>query len=64
MVRHIRDWCGAPRYIDAVICTHGGDDHSSGLREVIKSFKVGGIWMNRPWLCANLIISTPSRTGG
>lgn len=58
MVQHIRDWYGAPSYIHAVICTHGDDDHSSGLREVINSFKVGGIWMNRPWLYADLIIDS------
>ena len=58
MVQHIHDWYGAPKRIDAVICTHGDDDHSSGLREVIKSFKVGGIWMNRPWMYAELIIDS------
>ena len=58
MVQHIHNWYGAPRYIDAVICTHGDDDHSSGLREVIKSFDVGGIWMNRPWMYADLIIDS------
>ena len=58
MVGHIRKYYGNPRYIDAVICTHGDDDHSSGLREVINSFEVGGIWMNRPWLYANLIIGS------
>ncbi len=58
MVQHIHDWYGAPRYIHAVICTHGDDDHSSGLREVIKSFKVSGIWMNRPWMYADLIIDS------
>ena len=56
MVDHIRKYYGDPNYIDAVTCTHGDDDHSSGLREVIKAFKVGGIWMNRPWLYASAII--------
>ena len=58
MVDHIRKYYGNPTHIDAVICTHGDDDHSSGLREVINSFKVGGIWMNRPWLYADLIIDS------
>lgn len=56
MVKHIRKHYENPSYIDAVICTHGDDDHSSGLREVIKAFKIGSIWMNRPWLYARLII--------
>ena len=56
MVGHIRKYYGNPSYIDAVICTHGDDDHSSGLREVIKAFRVGCIWMNRPWLYASSII--------
>ena len=56
MVGHIRKYYGNPSYIDAVTCTHGDDDHSSGLREVIKAFKVGCIWMNRPWLYASSII--------
>ena len=56
MVDHIRNYYGNPRYIDAVTCTHGDDDHSSGLREVIKAFEIGSIWMNRPWLYASSII--------
>ena len=56
MVNHIRTYYGNPTRIDAVVCTHGDDDHSSGLREVIKAFEVGGIWMNRPWMYAHLII--------
>ena len=56
MVKHIRMHYENPSYIDAVTCTHGDDNRSSGLREVIKAFKIGSIWMNRPWLYARLII--------
>ena len=56
MVEHIRTYYGNPTRIDAVVCTHGDDDHSSGLRKVIEEFEVGGIWMNRPWLYASSII--------
>ena len=56
MVDHIRTYYGNPTRIDAVVCTHGDDDHSSGLRKVIEEFEVGGIWMNRPWLYASSII--------
>ena len=57
MVKHIRKYYENPSYIDAVVCTHGDDDHGSGLREVINEFEVGGIWMNRPWLYARSIIN-------
>ncbi len=56
MVDHIRRYYESPTYIDAVVCTHGDDDHSSGLREVVKAFNIGGIWMNRPWMYAHLVI--------
>lgn len=56
MVDHIRQYYGKPIYIDAVVCTHGDDDHSSGLREVVKAFQVRSIWMNRPWRHASSII--------
>ena len=56
MVEHIRRYYENPSYIDVVTCTHGDGDHSSGLREVIKAFKIGSIWMNRPWLYARLIL--------
>jgi hypothetical protein len=42
--------------MDHVVLTHADDDHSSGLREVIRSFVIGAIWMNRPWLYAAEII--------
>ena len=42
MVEHIRSHYGNPRYIDAVVCTHGDDDHSSGLRKVVQAFDIGG----------------------
>ena len=56
MVEHIRTYYGNPSRIDAVVCTHGDDDHSSGLRKILEAFNVGGIWMNRPWLYAQEIV--------
>ena len=56
MVEHIQTHYGSPRRIDAVVCTHGDDDHSSGLRRVIEAFEIGGIWMNRPWLYADELV--------
>ena len=57
IVKHIRTHYGDPRCIDAVVCTHGDDDHSSGLRTVIEAFTVGAIWMNRPWLYARELVN-------
>jgi len=56
LVRQINAYYGSPTFIDHVVLTHADDDHSSGLREVIRSFKVGALWMNRPWLYADEII--------
>lgn len=52
LVAHIRKYYDNPRRIDHVVLTHGDDDHSSGLRNVIEAFEIGQIWMNRPWLYA------------
>jgi beta-lactamase superfamily II metal-dependent hydrolase len=56
LVDHIKAYYGNPSFIDHVGLTHADDDHSSGLREVINSFAIGAIWMNRPWLYASEII--------
>jgi hypothetical protein len=58
LVRHINAYYGSPGFIDHVVLTHADDDHSSGLREVIQSFDVGAIWMNRPWLYSDEIIES------
>ena len=36
--------------IDFVICSHPDQDHASGLSNLIDNFKIGKIYMNRPWL--------------
>lgn len=53
---HIRNFFGNPSFIDNVIITHADDDHTSGVREIMKQFKVGTLWMNRPWLYAAELI--------
>lgn len=57
VVDHIKTYYGNPPLIDVVVCTHPDDDHSSGLREVIKSFDVGAIVIHRPWLYAEQLVS-------
>jgi beta-lactamase superfamily II metal-dependent hydrolase len=57
LVDHINVHYDNPSRIDAVVCTHGDGDHSSGLRTVIDAFDdIGAIYMNRPWLYAAEII--------
>ena len=58
MVEHIQNYYGNPHHIDAVVCTHGDDDHTSGLRRVIDAFEIGGIWMNRPWLYVHELVDS------
>ncbi|MFP4097891.1 MAG: ComEC/Rec2 family competence protein [Alphaproteobacteria bacterium] len=53
LVGHINQYYDNPTWVDNLVCTHGDDDHSSGLRTVIENFNVGKIWMNRPWLYAS-----------
>ena len=58
MVEHIRTHFDNPTFVDTVMCTHGDDDHSSGLRKVIEAFNIGGIWMNRPWLYVHELVDS------
>lgn len=53
LVDHINQYYDNPTCVDNLVCTHGDDDHSSGLRTVIENFSIGRIWMNRPWLYAS-----------
>lgn len=41
--------------IDAVILSHGDQDHAVGLKEVLNSFKVKALYMNRPWLYKDIL---------
>lgn len=44
-------------HIDNVILTHPDRDHANGLRFVLENCSVGALWMNRPWLYAEELIS-------
>lgn len=55
-VDHINKYYDTPSRIDHVVCTHPDDDHSSGLREVIKAFEIKAIWIHRPWLYADRLV--------
>lgn len=49
LVSHIKKYYGSPRFIDNIVLTHPDGDHAAGLKKVLEEFKVGILWMNRPW---------------
>ena len=49
LLDHIEHYYNNPGRIDHVILTHPDADHASGLEEVLRQYKVGRLWMNRPW---------------
>ncbi|CAI4030825.1 Metallo-beta-lactamase superfamily protein [Nitrospira tepida] len=57
VVEHIRQYYDNPNHIDRVIVTHPDGDHAGGLRTVLEEFRVGELWMLRPWIYAHEIIS-------
>lgn len=61
IVKHIRDYYDDPWYINHVVVSHPDGDHAGGLRTVLQEFKIGALWMLRPWLYANEIIHRFSR---
>ena len=61
VVAHIRKYYGEPGFIHRVIVTHPDGDHAGGLRKVLEEFKVGELWMLRPWLYADELIDRFSR---
>ena len=46
---HIHDVYGANTFIDHVISTHPDTDHACGLRNVLKRFNVGTLWLHGVW---------------
>ena len=61
LVDHIRRYYGDPQFIDHVVVTHNDGDHAGGLRSLFESFRIGALWMLRPWLYAGEIIHLFSR---
>lgn len=43
--------------IDRMVLTHPDDDHSSGLRYILENCDVRELWMHRPWLYADELVS-------
>lgn len=49
LVNHINTYYDTPETIDNVVLTHPDGDHAAGLKKVLEEFKIGALWMNRPW---------------
>jgi hypothetical protein len=56
VVEHIRTHYDDPLYIDNVIVSHPDGDHAAGLRAVLEQYRVGQLWMLRPWLYAEYLL--------
>ena len=41
---------GEEKVIEAVIVSHSHEDHTVGLKRILKEFRVNALYMNRPWL--------------
>jgi len=61
LIAHIKKYYGNPSYIDSVVVTHPDGDHAGGLRKLFEEYKVGELWMLRPWLYADELINRFSR---
>ncbi|MCK1577754.1 hypothetical protein [Bradyrhizobium sp. 174] len=56
VIDHIERHYGKDITIHNMIVSHADNDHAAGLIPVFKHFKVGALWMNRPWLYAHEVI--------
>jgi beta-lactamase superfamily II metal-dependent hydrolase len=49
LVEHIKTYYGPNAVIKHAISTHADTDHASGLREVLKAFRVENLWVHGVW---------------
>src|SRR5262249_20657113 len=56
MVEHIEKYYGQGVVIADMVVSHADNDHAKGLIPVFKHFRVGSLWMNRPWLYAREVL--------
>ena len=42
-------------FINNVVVTHGDQDHAEGLDPILEAFRVGQLWMLRPWMYAEIL---------
>lgn len=60
VISHIEEHYSANK-IDHVVATHADGDHAGGLRKILEEKDVGTLWMNRPWLYADVLIDEFSK---
>jgi beta-lactamase superfamily II metal-dependent hydrolase len=56
VIEHIERHYGRDVIINNMVVSHADNDHVAGLIPVFERFKVGALWMNRPWLYAEQVI--------
>ena len=56
MIAHIEQHYGKDVIIRDMVVSHADNDHAAGLIPVFKRFRVGSLWMNRPWLYAQEVL--------
>ncbi|WP_352426189.1 ComEC/Rec2 family competence protein [Aminomonas paucivorans] len=54
---HIQKYYMPFDQIDHVVVTHSDSDHTNGLRNILESFKIGKLWMLRPWEYADKLLN-------
>lgn len=55
MARQIQQTYGTD-LINRIIVTHPDQDHAEGLAPLLNQFRVGELWMLRPWLYAQALL--------
>lgn len=57
VANHINKYYGQGTVIDHVVATHNDSDHTAGLFHILEHFPVSCLWINRPWLYADELLS-------
>lgn len=57
----LNKYYGNDCFIDHVVVTHSDGDHTNGLKTILNECQVGALWMLRPWLYADDLITRFSR---
>jgi hypothetical protein len=60
LAAHIRQVYGTEQ-IDRVVVTHPDQDHAEGLVPILEQFRVGELWMLRPWDYVDVLLPHFSR---
>ena len=55
LAAHLRQFYGTD-IIQRVVVTHPDKDHAEGLAPILESFRVGELWMLRPWIYAQALL--------